>query len=171
MDDALRSVAAVLASTPSRWEVLAERIPPTLLARNPAPGEWSAIQCLQHILDTEHRVFTLRVSMILEGKAFPGFDPDREAGRPADDGQPVSMAQELRTRRQASLEQLRRLRAEDLPRKAIHPELGEVTLGELLHEWAAHDLMHTVQAERAIMQPFIDGCGPWRPSFADHIAK
>jgi hypothetical protein len=28
--------------------------------------------------------------------------------------------------------------------------------------------MHTVQAERALMQPFVHGTGPWRPYFHDH---
>ncbi|MBA2285220.1 MAG: hypothetical protein H0W02_07045 [Ktedonobacteraceae bacterium] len=46
-----------------------------------------------------------------------------------------------------------------------------MTLGELLHEWAAHDLMHTVQAERALMQPFILACGPWRSYLSDHDAR
>ncbi|MBP2677512.1 MAG: DinB family protein, partial [Deltaproteobacteria bacterium] len=49
-----------------------------------------------------------------------------------------------------------------------HQELGVVTLGEMIHEWAGHDLMHTVQGERAILQPFIDGCGPWKRYFSDH---
>ena len=57
----------------------------------------------------------------------------------------------------------------DLDRKAVHGELGPVTLDEMLHEWAGHDLMHTVQAERALMQPFIENCGPWKPYFAAHI--
>jgi hypothetical protein len=39
-----------------------------------------------------------------------------------------------------------------------------------LHEWVAHDLMHLVQAERALLQPFIQGSGPWRPFFADYEA-
>jgi hypothetical protein len=171
MDNLIQSVAAVLAATPDRWATLAGNLPRSLMARPAAPGEWSAVQCLQHILDTEDQVFTLRISMILEGQAFPGFDPDSEAGRPADAGDPAEMAQELRTRRQASLEKVRGLAEADLARTATHPDLGEVTLGELLHEWAAHDLMHTVQAERALMQPFIEGCGPWRPYFADHIVK
>ena len=46
--------------------------------------------------------------------------------------------------------------------------LGSVTLAEMLHTWAAHDLNHTVQAERALMQPFLLGCGPWRTFFRDH---
>jgi hypothetical protein len=29
--------------------------------------------------------------------------------------------------------------------------------------------MHTVQAERAMMQPFIRGCGPWLKYFVDHL--
>jgi hypothetical protein len=33
---------------------------------------------------------------------------------------------------------------------------------------AAHDLMHPVQAERAILQPLILGSGPWRLYFKDH---
>src|SRR5260221_14319361 len=46
--------------------------------------------------------------------------------------------------------------------------MHEVVRGPLVHEWAAHDLMHTVQAERALMQPFVVGSGPWRSYFADH---
>jgi hypothetical protein len=37
----------------------------------------------------------------------------------------------------------------------------------MLHEWAAHDLMHTVQAERADATVHRGG-GPWRKYFADH---
>jgi hypothetical protein len=72
--------------------------------------------------------------------------------------------------RQQSLALLAQLTPVDLSRTARHQELGPVTLDQLLHEWAAHDLMHTVQAERALMQPFIEGCEPWLPYFADHIA-
>jgi hypothetical protein len=171
MDDLIRSVEAVLAASPDRWETMVKTLPKRLLSAPAAPGEWSAIQCLQHILDTEDQVFTLRISSILEGHSFPAFDPDSEGGRPEDDGDPILMVTELKTRRRASLATLGKLHGEDLSRTAIHPELGEVNLGELLNEWAAHDLMHTVQAERALMQPFIQGCGPWRSYFADHIAK
>ena len=41
-------------------------------------------------------------------------------------------------------------------------------MAELLNEWAAHDTMHIVQAERALMQSFVTGSGPWRSYFADH---
>jgi hypothetical protein len=32
------------------------------------------------------------------------------------------------------------------------------------------ELAETVPAEQALMQPFIQGCGPWQPYFAAHTA-
>ena len=73
--------------------------------------------------------------------------------------------------RNSSLQLLEGLKPTDLSRKARHEELGPVTLEQMLYEWAGHDLMHTVQAERALLQPFILGSGVWQPFFADHVAK
>ena len=70
--------------------------------------------------------------------------------------------------RQKSLRMLYRVDEADLDKTARHAELGEVSLRQMLNEWAGHDLMHTVQAERAMMQPFIAETGPWRDLFADH---
>ena len=58
--------------------------------------------------------------------------------------------------------------AADLGRSSVHSALGRVTLGEMINEWVAHDLMHTVQAERALMQPFIVDSGACRRYFTDH---
>jgi hypothetical protein len=81
------------------------------------------------------------------------------------------MIAEFESLRKASIDLYATLNDDDLARTARHAELGLVTLGELIHEWAAHDLMHTVQGERALMQPFSAGCGPWRSYFTDHLAK
>ncbi len=150
-----------------RWLALTETVPVDLLTRPPAPGEWSALDCLRHLLDTERLVFPPRVRDFLAGRDFATFDPDTEGT--GDDGrEPAQLADEFARLRSESLAALEGLTEPDLARTARHAELGRVTLGEMLHEWAAHDLMHTVQAERALMQPFIAGCGPWRPYFRDH---
>ena len=70
--------------------------------------------------------------------------------------------------RAESLTLLSKVGEGDLNRTARHQELGMVTLGEMIHQWAGHDLVHTVQGERAIMQQYIDGCGPWKRYFSDH---
>ena len=56
----------------------------------------------------------------------------------------------------------------DLDRASRHSELGPVTLRQFLNEFWAHDTMHLVQAERALMQGFIPETGPWRSYFVDH---
>ena len=164
MSDLVAAVVSVLATSVARWSALA-RIEPELLVRAPAPGEWSVVRCLSHVVDTEP-LFQGRVRAILDGREFPGFDPDREGSeidRPA-----AKLAEQLGQMRPDSLGELGRLTDADLDRTARHRELGMVTMRELLNEWAAHDTMHVVQAERALMQAFVPGSGPWRPYFADH---
>jgi hypothetical protein len=167
MDDLLSHARAVLETTPARWLSLTETLAPALLTRKPAPGAWSALECLQHLLDAEQQVFPARVEHFLAGRDFTAFNPDTE-GAPLGVRSPADMAEAFAAARTASLARLARVGESDLSRGARHGELGPVTLGEMLHEWAAHDLMHTVQAERALMQPFIAGSGPWRKYFADH---
>ncbi|GIV96751.1 MAG: hypothetical protein KatS3mg057_1408 [Herpetosiphonaceae bacterium] len=167
MDNIIAYVRAVLSTTPARWQSLTETLPADLLRRPPAPNEWSALECLQHLVDTE-QIFSVRVRHFLAGQDFPAFDPDTEGTRLSTEQSPSSLAATFARYRAASLDLLAQLTPGDLARSVRHSELGPVTLGEMLHEWAAHDLMHTVQAERALMQPFIAGCGPWRPYFTDH---
>ena len=170
MDDLFVSARAVLAATPPRWESLARGLPAELLARPAAPGQWSALNCLQHVTDTERYVFPARVRAFLAGRNFDAFDPDSQGSVAQTGRPPAELAAEFAALRAESLRLFDSLTPADLPRTAVHAELGPVTLSHLLHEWAGHDLMHTVQAERALMQPFIDGCGPWLSYFADHVA-
>ena len=168
MDEALHQICAVLKTTAPRWTNLAETLPRELLDRPPAPGEWSAAQCLQHLLDAERAVFPVRLRALLAGQErLAAFDPETQGSATAGQS-PADVAAEFARLRAESLALLARVTPADLVRAAEHGELGRVTLGELLHEWAAHDLMHTVQAERALMQPFIPGSGPWRPYFQNH---
>jgi hypothetical protein len=164
----VRLVIPVLESTPQRWIQLAEKLSPELFQRKPAPKEWSAYDCLRHIVDTEKSVFPARVGYLLRGEDFPAFNPDEERKEPRGNITPVQLAGEFARMRTESLALLSKIGEADLNRTARHQELGMVTLGEMLHEWAGHDLMHTVQGERAILQPFIGGCGPWKRYFSDH---
>ena len=163
----LPSIQAVLSTTPMRWVNLTETLPSDLLTRAPAPKEWSAVECLQHLHDAERSVFPVRVQALLKGEDIVAFDPDTE-GTKDWLWTPAELAADFARLRRQSLGILEYVGLPDLARSGKHSELGVVTLGELLYEWAAHDLMHTVQAERALMQPFIVNSGPWRPYFQDH---
>ena len=163
----LADVQAILSTTPERWQRLVSTLPIDLLHRPPAPGEWSALHCLQHLLDTEHLVFPLRFHAFLAGQEFVDFDPN-EPHTGAESLTPEQLVEAFAHARKASIILLKQVTDDDLGRTKQHPTLGIVTLAEMLHTWAAHDLNHTVQAERALMQPFMLGSGPWRTFFQDH---
>lgn len=170
MSHLLAQVRSMLASTPDRWVALG-RVDDDVLSRQPEPGEWSALQALQHLVDTETGVFRVRLLAIRDGApSFPGFDPDAEGHVDHPEGRVAELAARLGPLRAESLAIIDALTEADLAKTSRHAELGVVTMAELLSEWAAHDTMHLVQAERATMQVFIPGSGPWRSYFADHDA-
>lgn len=170
MNTLVEHVQDVLSTTPERWQRLVSTLPIDLLTRPPATGEWSALRCLRHLLDAEQLVFPVRVRAFLAGHNFVDFDPNQQhAG--SSDQTPEQLVTAFARCRQESLALLTQVKDDDLGRTVQHPRLGIVTLEQMLHTWAAHDLMHTVQAERALMQPFMLGSGPWRSFFRDHEVK
>ncbi|MGJ3240108.1 MAG: DinB family protein [Anaerolineae bacterium] len=168
MDNIIIEMVAVLSTTPGRWFALTETFSERSLRRRPAPQEWSALECLQHLIDLDRKVFPQRVRALLAGEDFPAFFPDEDGSALRDDISAVSLASEFESLRQENLTLLDQITPADLAKTATHAELGQVTLSNLLHEWGGHDLMHLVQAEQALMQPFIEGCGPWQVYFTQH---
>lgn len=167
MDASLTDIYSVLSTTADRWRLLTTSIPASVLTRPPASSEWSAADCLRHLLDAEQKVFPVRLTCFMEGRDFPAYDPNAREAEAAPQP-PADMAVAFAALRKENLARVAQVTHTDFDRTARHAELGPVTLGQLLHEWAAHDLMHTVQAERAMMQPFIAACGPWQVYFTDH---
>jgi hypothetical protein len=169
VSDLIGDLIDILRVNSERWRQIASGLDRDLLDRAPVPREWSALQCLSHAADTEAQVFASRIRAIMDGRPeLPSYDPDAQATPVTAESDPVAIAERLVALRRDSLALLTTITEADLDRGSRHMELGPVTLRELLNEWAAHDLMHIVQAERAVMQPFIPASGPWRSYFADH---
>jgi len=60
---------------------------------------------------------------------------------------------------------------EELALEGEHPELGTVTLRQLLSAWVAHDLGHVAQTSRVMAKQYRDAVGPWvrfLPVLTDH---
>lgn len=167
MDHALPWVRAVLATTPERWSAMTAQMPDDLLRREAAPGEWSAVDCLRHLRDGERDVFQVRLRAFQAGQDLVPYDPDRD-GRPASGETPAELAADFARLRAESLSLLEDVSPADLEITVTHGEYGPVRLSEMVAYWAAHDLMHMVQAERALIQPFAADSGPWRVMLADH---
>ena len=165
----MQSVNSILTTTPLRWQSLVENVPAELLFRSPADGEWSAMECLVHMIDTERFVFPVRVRAFLAGQGFPAFNPEAQGTKLTPDTSALKLVSLFSNLRKESLALVATLTPADLPRMATHAELGPVSLEQMLNEWAGHDLDHTIQAERAILQPFIHACGPWQKYFSANL--
>ena len=102
MQDVLAVASSMLRATPQRWISLADTTPDDVLERPPAPGEWSARECLGHLLDAERGVFPVRLRAFLAGQDFQAFNPDAE-GSPVEQRSTREMAAEFARLRAASL--------------------------------------------------------------------
>jgi hypothetical protein len=51
---------------------------------------------------------------------------------------------------------------DELSLTGTHPELGRVTLAQLLAAWAVHDLGHIAQITRVLSREYREAVGPWR---------
>jgi hypothetical protein len=71
---------------------------------------------------------------------------------------------EFATLREENLRELAALRLTDadLDRRGWYPDLGVVTLRQLLATWVAHDLDHVVQISRVLARQYSEEVGPWR---------
>ena len=165
MFDILKESLPVLATTPQRWKQLTAALTPELLARIPAEGEWSALDCLQHLVDTERYVFPVRVRCFLNGEDFPAFDPDHQGEISSRTKIGPELAAELASMRAVSLKLLGSLTPADLDLKAVHGELGPAftyRLGRDQSGWVAN----TVETVRLIC---VGGRGIFRRAIA-HLA-
>lgn len=161
----LPDILTMLGRTPIVLEALLADLPDEWLHRNDGPGTWSAYDIVGHLLHGEETDWVPRTRMILEHGADRPFDPfDRQAmlGR---EREPVgAVLARFRAARAAGLAELSSLwlTAADLDRRGRHPEFGEVTLGQLLSTWVAHDLTHVAQVGEVLARRYRTDVGPWR---------
>jgi hypothetical protein len=159
---------SIITTSPARWSSLVQSVPLELLSMRPAPNEWSAIECLQHVADVERVSFPMRIKALMTGQPFTSFNPQ---DRPPKPPPTIALADEFNQLRQQTLVLFNQITEADLDNQALHAEYGMVSLRQFVHHMAGHDLNHLVQAEWALMQPFIRGCGPWVVNYDDHIVK
>ena len=118
----------------------------------PAPGEWSANECVGHLIEAERRGFAGRIRAIIAAPP-EGGPPDLEAwdppaiaaGRNDHERRPVELADEFAALRTDSVALVRGLTRDDLRRSGIHPQIGALRVDELLGEWVHHDRNHVRQ--------------------------
>ncbi len=149
----LRGLMAELDSDDASWK--------------PAPDRFSVGEVLAHLSHSEGYCYRARLDRFLS-ESNPEFEPDDaqlhiELYSQAD---PEDSFDHFEEQRETNLELLRDLTAEDGARTAIHLEAGPITLSQMLHEWALHDLGHIRQvAELVRARKYLAGAGPLASSY------
>jgi hypothetical protein len=128
----------------------------------PAPDRFSIAEVLAHLSHSEGHCYRARVDRFLS-EEMPELEPDDaqmhlELYKNADPEEEIGRFED---QRETNIELLRRLPAETGARKARHLAAGEITLSQMLHEWALHDLGHVRQiAELVRARKYLAGAGP-----------
>ena len=118
----------------------------------PEPGEWSANECVGHLIEAERRGFAGRIRRILAADR-PLIPADLEAWDPPAVAEArrdhlrsgAELAAEFDALRADGVELVRDLTPADMGRVGIHPDVGPLRGDELLGEWVHHDRNHIRQ--------------------------
>jgi hypothetical protein len=111
-------------------------------------GEWCANEVVGHLIEAERRGFAGRIrTMIAEERPRlqTWVPPAVAAARHDDERNPEDLVAELNMLRDESLALVRSLGPAALARVALQPQVGEVTVSEIAHEWVHHDREHLGQ--------------------------
>jgi hypothetical protein len=143
-----RQAAALLRAMPIFLRAEFEAAPEALLRWRPAPEEWCLLEVVGHLIETEERGFAGRIRTILaeERPQFMTWDPSAVSRERQDERRdPAELLAEFIRRRTSGVALVEALTATDLDRGGDHPEVGFLTVNDLLHEWIHHDANHLRQ--------------------------
>lgn len=171
MPDMLKPITQ-LEATPGILRALLDGLTPEQAQWKPAPDRFSIAEVIEHLSHTEAHAFRIRIQRMIDEDTPPLEEYDQNAyaaagqysGRDAEDS-----FDHWEEQREDNVEYLRSLPESAGARKAMHENLGQITVSEQLNEWAFHDLGHIRQiAEIVRTILFYPNMGPFR---AEYIVK
>jgi uncharacterized damage-inducible protein DinB len=154
----------ILSRTPSVLELLLKDLSQEWLHATEGENTWSAHIVIGHLVFAEEDNWMPRLRKILSRTdiTFKPFDRFAQLSRYQADST-NELLQRFSTARRQSLSELNHLNltTDQLKMKGIHPDLGEVTLSQLLSAWTVHDLDHINQISRVLAKQYSQAVGPW----------
>ncbi len=162
----LESSLGILERTPSSLDALLRGLAGDRARSGGDEANWAPFDVVAHLIHCEEEDWLPRARILLEhgeSRAFEPFDRLKPFGKSNDESL-AALLDRFAALRAANLEALRTLNPgeEDLARTGTHPELGRVTLGELISTWAVHDLSHVAQIARWLARRDAEAVGAWR---------
>ncbi|HXT47666.1 MAG TPA: DinB family protein [Gemmatimonadaceae bacterium] len=166
MDFDLSSGVEILERTPHALRAMLLALPNVWTNATEGPDTWSPYVIIGHLIHGERTDWIPRAEIILAQGANRRFTPfDRFAQLGESRGRSLAeLLDEFARLRAHNLATLSSWRLGDaqLALEGEHPELGTVTLRQLLSAWVVHDLGHVAQSARVMAKQYRDAVGPWR---------
>jgi hypothetical protein len=165
MDFDLKNGIAVLERTPATLRALLDGLSPAWTDATEGPDTWSPYVVIGHLIHGERTDWIPRAQIIRAQGANRTFTPyDRYAQFRESQGRTlIELLDEFTRLRAQNVGTLKswRLTEAQLALEGQHPELGAVTMRQLLACWVAHDLGHIVQVSRVMAKQYREAIGPW----------
>ena len=156
----------ILERTPRVLDSLLRGTGPAWHAIGEGPETWSAYDVVGHLIHGEETDWVPRARIILEHADRVPFETfDRFAQQSRFAGWTLAtLLDRFAELRRGNLEIVRgwNLAEAQLDLPGRHPELGAVTLRQLLATWAVHDLNHLGQISRVMAKRYQAEVGVWR---------
>ncbi len=165
MEYRLDKALEILERTPKILNTYLENLSDDWIFCNEGEETWSAFDIVGHLIHGEKTDWIPRLNIILSESINKTFEPyDRFAQFEDSRGKTLQeLLNEFARLRKNNLKILKNLSLtqEQLQLTGIHPELGIVTIKELLACWVTHDLGHIAQMSRVIAKQYKNEVGPW----------
>jgi hypothetical protein len=158
--------------TPEILRLLMEDITDEQAHWKPAPDRWSIAEVLEHLSHTESRGFRARIDQMLaeEHPTLEAYDQEAFAAQGTYSGRdPEESFAHFEEQREDNVAFLRDLPLSVAERTGAHAKLGNITIGQLMNEWAFHDLGHIRQiAELVRVIRYHPHMGPFTNLYTVH---
>jgi hypothetical protein len=163
----LRQATEMLAGTPGVLDALLRGKSAAWLHARKVPDGFSPVDVLGHLIHAENTDWIPRIRMILSYGDSRTFEPFDRFGfqELMKDKTVEELLDVFAASRRECLQAFSDLGVGDaeLGLYGVHPELGRVTMRELLAAWVVHDLGHIAQIVKTMAGEYREAVGPWRP--------
>jgi hypothetical protein len=160
----------LLSHTPAALTALTAGLWDHALQFREEKSAWTIPEVIAHMADGELVDWMPRVEIVLSDRADRRFVPFKREGGFAryKDWTLAGVIEDFDRLRRRNVDKLLalKLRPESLERTGEHPELGTVTLEQLLACWVTHDCAHLAQISRILTRYFGRSVGPWTAYFS-----
>ena len=164
MNFSLQNSILILERTPNVLSALLTDLPIEWTSSNEGENTWSPFDILGHLIHGEETDWIPRTEIILKktGEPFTPFDRFAQFEKSKDKTltELLDKFQKLRKKNILKLKGFE-ISDRDLELIGTHPELGAVSLKNLLAAWTAHDLSHISQITRVMAKQYKGEVGIW----------